>query len=266
MKRDEIAGFITANTRLLHPPLVPEIALHLAEESMPIWRSTEEQLGEMNVPPPYWAFAWAGGQALARYILDVPESVAGKAVLDIGSGSGLVALAAKLAGAKSALANDIDAFAVTACIINATANGISIETSGADLISDHFDFDDEDIDADFFQDDMPDLSVGTSDAHKADAHALNAANSNEHDPDSFDIAGFDIVCLGDTFYEEALAIDAMLFAERARMAGARILIGDPSRSYFPHERFNKIIDYAVPVTRELEDNEIKNSAVWEYRG
>ena len=84
------AAFIRANTKLLPVPLVPEIRLHLAEESLPIWRKTEEELGEMNVPPPYWAFAWAGGQALARYILDNPATVAGARVLDLGSGSGLI--------------------------------------------------------------------------------------------------------------------------------------------------------------------------------
>src|SRR6476620_7982786 len=95
--------FIRANTRLLAPPLVPEIRLHLAEESLPIWQKTEEELGEMNVPPPFWAFAWAGGQALARYILDHRELLVGKRVLDLGSGSGLTAIAAMMAGATSAL-------------------------------------------------------------------------------------------------------------------------------------------------------------------
>ena len=78
--------FIRDNTKLLSPPLVPEIKLHLAEESLPIWQKTEEELGEMNIPPPYWAFAWAGGQALARYLLDNPAITRGQKVLDLGSG------------------------------------------------------------------------------------------------------------------------------------------------------------------------------------
>jgi len=94
-----IPAFITDNTRLLSPPHVPEIRLRLAEESLPIWQKTEEELGVMNVPPPYWAFAWAGGQALARYLLDSRHEVAGKTVLDLGSGSGLTAIAAGMAGA-----------------------------------------------------------------------------------------------------------------------------------------------------------------------
>ena len=103
------AHFIRANTKLLPVPLVPEIRLHIAEESVPIWQKTEEELGAMNVPPPYWAFAWAGGQALARYLLDNPALVAGRRVLDLGSGSGLVAIAAAKAGAARVLAADIDA-------------------------------------------------------------------------------------------------------------------------------------------------------------
>ncbi len=128
-------AFIRANTRLLAPPLVPEIRLHLAEESVPIWQKTEEELGEMNVPPPYWAFAWAGGQALARYLLDNPELTAGKRVLDLGSGSGLTAIAAMMAGAASVLAADIDAFALAAAQLNAEANGVAIDTTAEDLLA-----------------------------------------------------------------------------------------------------------------------------------
>src|ERR1700733_1770787 len=91
-------NFITANAALMAPPLVPEIKLYLASEVVPLWRATEEELAEIGVPPPYWAFAWAGGQALARYVLDHPEIVQDKHVLDIGAGSGLVGLAAAKAG------------------------------------------------------------------------------------------------------------------------------------------------------------------------
>src|SRR3990170_3179 len=94
-------AFIRANTKLLSPPLVPEIKLHLAEESLPIWQKTEDELGELNVPPPYWAFAWAGGQALARFLLDDSRPIAMKRVVDLGSGSGLSAIAAMKAGARS---------------------------------------------------------------------------------------------------------------------------------------------------------------------
>jgi predicted nicotinamide N-methyase len=127
-------SFILANTALVAPPLVPEVELHLATEVVPLWRKTEEQLEAEGVPPPYWAFAWAGGQALARYVLDHPESVRAKAVLDFGSGSGLVAIAAMKAGAASVLAADIDAFAAAAIMLNAEANRISIDVTSEDVI------------------------------------------------------------------------------------------------------------------------------------
>src|SRR4051794_35052435 len=132
---EDLQQFIRANTKLLSVPLVPKILLHIAEESVPIWQKTEEELGEMNVPPPYWAFAWAGGQALARYLLDNPTLVAGRNVLDLGSGSGLVAIAAARAGAAHVLAADIDAFALAAIGLNAAANGVNVETTADDLLA-----------------------------------------------------------------------------------------------------------------------------------
>lgn len=128
------ADFIRANTALIAPPLVPEIKLHLATEVVPLWRATEEELEKIGVPPPYWAFAWAGGQALARYVLDHPALVAGKHVLDIGSGSGLVGLAAAKAGAAHVLAADIDAFARAAIVLNAAANDLILSTTQDDMI------------------------------------------------------------------------------------------------------------------------------------
>ena len=205
--------FIAANTRLLAPPLVPEIRLHLAEESVPIWQKTEEELGEMNVPPPYWAFAWAGGQALARYLLDNPALVAGKSVVDLGSGSGLTAIASKMAGAARVRAADIDALALASVRVNAEANGVEVETTREDLLA--------------------------------------------RAPDTWDV-----VLVGDLFYERELAARVTAYIERAAAAGALVLIGDPKRSYFPAGRFTLAAEYQVPVTRELEDAEIKRTSVW----
>ena len=126
--------FIKANAAVMAPPLVPEIKLHLATEVVPLWRATEEELAKIGVPPPYWAFAWAGGQALARHVLDHPQLVAGRRVLDIGAGSGLVGLAAARAGAASVLAADIDAFACAAIALNAAANHCKVDITQADLI------------------------------------------------------------------------------------------------------------------------------------
>lgn len=206
-------AFIRANTHLLSPPLVPEIKLHLAEESVPIWQKTEEELGEMNVPPPYWAFAWAGGQALARYLLDTPEVVAGKTVVDLGSGSGLTAIAAMLAGAQSVLAADIDNFALAAVRLNASANGVAVDTTPKDLLA--------------------------SPAGRAG-----------------------VILVGDLFYERTLAEQVLKYIDEAKSGGAYILIGDPQRNYFPRGRFHQLAEYKVPVTRELEDAEIKRTAVW----
>ena len=127
-------AFIHGNSELLTPPLVPEIRLHLASEVLPLWRKTEEELAEIGVPPPYWAFAWAGGQALARYVLDHPGVAAGKKVLDFGAGSGLVAVAAAKAGAAHVCAADIDPFAIAAIARNAAVNGVKVETLAKDVI------------------------------------------------------------------------------------------------------------------------------------
>ena len=212
-------AFIGANTRLLAPPLVPELRLHLAEESLPIWTRTEEELGEMNVPPAYWAFAWAGGQALARYTLDTPALFAGRRVLDLGTGSGLTAIAAARAGAAGVVAADIDQVALIATALNAAENGVAqtITTTADDLLA--------------------------------------------RPP-----GRFDIVLVGDLFYERALADAVRTFIEQAAADGALILIGDPGRNYFPPGLFRQAASYSVPVTRELEDNEIKQTAVWAFGG
>lgn len=127
------AEFVRANTALAAPPLVPEIALHLATEVTPLWEATEAELQRIGLPPPYWAFAWPGGLALARYVLDHPELVEGRRVLDFGAGSGLVAIAAAKAGAR-AVAAEIDAFAAAAIRLNAAANGVEVEIETSDVI------------------------------------------------------------------------------------------------------------------------------------
>jgi predicted nicotinamide N-methyase len=208
---------IRANTKLLPVPLVPEIRLHLAEESLPIWRKTEEELGERNLPPPYWAFAWAGGQALARHLIDNPAIAFGVEVLDLGSGSGLTAIAAMRAGATRVLAADIDALALAAIGLNAAANAVAVAATQEDLLA------------------APPNKVGRR---------------------------FDLLLVGDLFYERPLAERVLAFIEAARADGAEVLVGDPRRSYFPTDRFRQIAEYQVPVTRELEDAEIKRTAVW----
>src|SRR6202789_2892226 len=129
-KRD----FVLANTRLIAPPLTPEIRLRLADEAVPIWKKTEDELGAMGWPPPFWAFAWAGGQALARYTLDHAALVKGKRVLDFASGSGLIAIATAKAGAAEVTASDIDVFAIAAIEANAVDNDVAVRARLEDLI------------------------------------------------------------------------------------------------------------------------------------
>lgn len=126
--------FIAANTRLQTVPHAPEISLWLADEITPLWRLTEEELGAMGLPPPFWAFAWAGGQALARWLLDHPAEVAGKRVIDLAAGSGLVGIAAMKAGAASVLAADIDPFCAAAVAANARSNEVEIAFTDANLL------------------------------------------------------------------------------------------------------------------------------------
>ncbi len=123
---------VVASTTLQPTPLVPEVSLHCAENAYDVWSLTDN--GDETAPMPFWSFPWAGGQALARYILDHPEIVAGRRVLDLAAGSGLVAIAASLAGAAEVTANDIDPYAAAAQELNAKANGVSITALMADLL------------------------------------------------------------------------------------------------------------------------------------
>jgi len=130
----DAAAFIRENTRIQTVPHAPEVSLWLADEVTPIWRLTEEELGDMGLPPPFWAFAWAGGQGLARWLLDHPHEAAGKRVLDFAAGSGLVGVAAMKAGAASALCADIDPFCGAAVAMNAELNGVALGFTDADLL------------------------------------------------------------------------------------------------------------------------------------
>lgn len=128
--------FILASTAVQTPPLLPEIQLHLASEITPLWHATGAYLEQNGIDPPFWAFAWVGGQALARYVLDHPQVVAGLNVLDIGCGGGIVSIAAALAGARQVTALDVDALAACACRMNGVLNGVAdrIETQTGDAI------------------------------------------------------------------------------------------------------------------------------------
>ena len=131
---DDRRAFVLANTVPQRPPLVPEIELHLASEVVPLWQASEEEMAESGLPPPYWAFAWVGGQALARYVLDQPTVCADKRVLDFACGSGIQGIAAALAGARHVAAADIDPFARAAVHLNAQLNGVEVSIVEEDVL------------------------------------------------------------------------------------------------------------------------------------
>lgn len=205
-------NFIRANTALIAPPHVPEIALHLADEAHALWHRTEEELEEIGLPPPFWAFAWAGGQGLARHVLDHPHRVAGRRVLDFASGSGLVAIAAMKAGAAHVLAADIDPFCAAAIALNAAENGVAVDFTAEDLVGRPGDW--------------------------------------------------DVVLAGDVFYDKGFAERLLPWFAALKATGAEILVGDPGRAYLPKTGLDRLATYEVPVTRALEDSEVKRTTVW----
>lgn len=131
--RDD-ANFVRTQTVLERTSFVPEIALHLASAITPIWQATEAWLAELNMDPPFWAFAWPGGQALARYVLGNPERVAGCRVLDFAAGCGIAGIACALAGAHSIEAAEIDPLARAALALNAAANGVHLALPACDIV------------------------------------------------------------------------------------------------------------------------------------
>jgi predicted nicotinamide N-methyase len=212
--KTEPRAFILANTVVMSPPHVPEIRLHLADEAHDLWLKTEEDLQEIGLPPPFWAFAWAGGQGLARYVLDHPDVVRNRRVVDFATGSGLVAIAARLAGAAAVRAVDIDPWTQSAVALNAAENRVDIAFSRDDLVG------------------------GAVDA--------------------------DVVLAGDVFYDRAFAARLVPWFSMLAAQGQQVLVGDPGRSYLPKDRLEALASYEVPVSRALEDSEIKKTTVWRF--
>jgi predicted nicotinamide N-methyase len=193
---------------------VPEIELHLAAEAHDLWLKTEEELAEIGLPPPFWAFAWAGGQALARYLLDHPETVRNKRVVDFATGSGLVAIAAHMAGARDVRGADIDPFSETAFRLNTALNGANLLFTTQNLIGDTLDT--------------------------------------------------DVLLAGDVFFDRELAQSLLPWFGHLAASGVTVLVGDPGRSYLPCEHLSLLATYEVPVSRALEDAEIKRTSVWRF--
>ncbi|WP_182086174.1 methyltransferase [Aureimonas sp. ME7] len=212
---DRRRDFVLANTAPLRPPHVPEIELRLADEAHDLWLRTEEELEAIGLPPPFWAFAWAGGQGLARFVLDHPATVRGRRVADLATGSGLVAIAAAMAGASEVTALDIDPFAEAACGINAARNGVDLRFSCEDRIGSG-----------------PDV---------------------------------DLLLAGDVFYDRGFARRLEPWFDALATAGTDVIVGDPGRAYLPRARVEPLAVYEVPVTRALEDAEVKRTTVWRWK-
>lgn len=206
---------LPASTSLLPVPLAPEISVHRADPAVGLFDLTGGEF-RSDEPLPFWAFVWAGGQALARHVLDDPGLVAGLRVLDVATGSGVAAIAAALAGATTVDAMDVDPAAVAATRRNALANGVTVTARAGDVL----------------------------DGTPGDAQVLLA---------------------GDVFYSAGTAERMSAFLRAARRGGARVLVGDPGRGYFPERLFERVAEYVVPVSAALEETETLVTAVWEMR-
>jgi predicted nicotinamide N-methyase len=199
-----------------------------------LWERIERDTGQDQLPPPFWAFPWAGGQALARYLLDQPDCVRGRVVLDLASGSGLVAIAAAAAGAASVTPSDTDPLAVAAITLNAGVNRVRLQPTVGDLLS----------------------------APEPGEPGPEEPGPGDPGQEAGAPVRADVVLAGDAFYDRDMAGLMLPFLERASQAGALVLVGDPGRAYLPRERFTQVTTYDVPVERVIEDADVKPTTVW----
>jgi predicted nicotinamide N-methyase len=211
---DGAADFIRANTAMGRAPLVPELTLRLASEITPIWHATEAWLQAGNIAPPFWAFAWAGGQAAARHVLDNPSLATGKRVLDFACGCGIAGLAAARAGAASVDANDIDPLAIAALLLNAADNALALTPLNGDI-------------------------VGAA-------------------------CRWDLILACDVCYEAPM-VHHILPWLRAMAGQAEVWLADPGRAYLPGEGLERLAEFNVPTTLELEDHTERRTTLYRLR-
>jgi predicted nicotinamide N-methyase len=209
-----LRAFVRRNTQLLPVPDLPGVRLQVADDVMTVCRLAGSELGESDPALPYWAFAWAGGLAIGRYLMDHPDEVAGRRVLDIASGSGLCAIVALRSGAASAHAVDVDPLSEAAVAVNAKANGVRVGFSRRDLLG-------------------------------------------APPPEC------DVILAGDVCYEETMAGRVLGWLRLAANRGTRVLVGDPGRTYLPPD-LDRLAAYRVRTSLELENSEIKESAVFTF--
>jgi len=256
----ETEDLVRSATRWAAVPFVPEVTLLTAAEPFGLWDRTALDA------PPFWAFPWAGGQGLARYVLDHPETVAGRAVLDVASGSGLVAIAAAKAGARSVLAGDIDDNALAAVALNATANAATAVTPCR-----------IDLAAALPPTPVPGTPASGIPALDTSVPGTPASGTPALDtsvpgtPASGTFAGAvghggpDVVLAADVFYQRDLAAMALRFLRAARQRGADVLAADPGRAFVPRESLTALATYQVPVLTVLEDTPVKEVTIYRLR-
>jgi predicted nicotinamide N-methyase len=211
-----LRAFVRRHTRLTPVPGLPGVRLQLADDVMVVMQLAGAELGQRDPALPFWAFAWAGGLAVSQYLVDHPEEVAGRRVLDVGSGSGLCAVVAMRLGAASVHAVDIDPFSQAAVALNARANGVRVGFSRQDLLG------------------------------------------GPPPP-------CDVILAGDVCYEETMAGRMVEWLRLAARSDTRVLLGDPGRTYLP-AGLERLASYRVRTSRELEDAETKESAVFTFAG
>jgi predicted nicotinamide N-methyase len=254
----ETEDLVRSATRWAAVPFVPEVTLLTAAEPFGLWDRTALDA------PPFWAFPWAGGQGLARYILDHPQTVAGRAVLDVASGSGLVAIAAAKAGARGVLAGDIDDNALAAVALNAAANAVPA------VLPCHIDL------AAGFPPASGTLTPGTLTPGTLTPGTLTPGTLTPGTltpgtpaPGALSGAGgrggAEVVLAADVFYQRDLAALALRFLRAARRAGAEVLAADPGRAFVPREALTVLATYQVPVLTVLEDAPVKEVTVYRLR-
>ncbi|HXW88461.1 MAG TPA: 50S ribosomal protein L11 methyltransferase [Streptosporangiaceae bacterium] len=224
-------GFVRSATRLAPVPFLPELSIYQADDIYALWARTERELGRAGLPPPFWGVPWPGGQALARYLLDHPAVVSGRSVLDLGSGSGLVAIAAAKAGAAIVIASETDPIAVAAIGLNAAINGLPAPVCVGSV-----------------------CDTGRSENGSA-CTAVSGARP---------VA--DVIVAGDVWYERDLADQVGAYLDAAAAVGAHVLTGDIGRRYFPRGRYRCLASYEVPVSAALEGKQALCASVWQATG
>jgi predicted nicotinamide N-methyase len=210
----EAEAFVCSLTHETRFAFLPELRARVADKMVPTWDATKQRVGRDDLPAPFWAFAWPGGQALARYVLDNPERVAGLRVLDFAAGGGLASIAAARAGAASVVACDVDRHATAIQNVNAELSGVQITAVTRDIIGEGL-----------------------------------------HDH-------FDVVLAGDLCYEWVLSTRVIPWLRQTAAAGLLVLLGDPGRDYLPTSGLERVADYEVPTSRELEIADLSRTTVW----